>query len=113
MSKLENDVIEDAVWNKVGMTNGMRYEPERVWKNVTAHLALKWASINDQQTHEKQTESEAWLDESKQKKRYEVESHHAATNREVLQRHGAFAFGSKFDILHVCIHGMIDSSNGA
>jgi hypothetical protein len=31
----------------------------------------------------------------------------------VLQRHGTFAFGSKLDVLHVRVHGMIDSSDSA
>jgi hypothetical protein len=37
--------------------------------------------------------------------------HHATAHREVLQRHGAFAFSSELDVLHVRIHSMIDSSD--
>jgi hypothetical protein len=40
-------------------------------------------------------------------------THHAATNREVLQRHGAFALGSELDILHVRVHGVVHSCNSA
>jgi hypothetical protein len=40
-------------------------------------------------------------------------THHAAANREVLQRHGAFALGSELDILHVRVHGVVHSCNSA